>query len=352
LKPNSCLLRPLRRDQDVDDIVELITECEAADRISTYVSATSISRDIVHEQATTVVAEVDGRAAAVGIVTAIGGGRYVAKGFVRPQFRRRGIGRLLSQTNERRARELAAARGEQGVLHAMAWQIEHAHRLLLFTEGFSQVRTIHRLVRPSLDDLPYSSPSDFVIRTPKPDEYARVLVALEEAFVDQWSGDADRLDTERDVEVDNAIKNGLFEPSLCLAAFDGWNVVGVLLGTRVADDGEPSGQRRVAIDKLSVRPSARRNGIGRQLLHGALHLFRYRDFDSVELLVDAHDGYGAQHLYESTGFELVSTSTLYEKPFRERQVPEAVLRTVTGRPSWPVPAPPPLKERSSVPPSA
>lgn len=311
MPPSSPFFRPFYKAHDIERIAALVKECDVADDLDAFVANDSLCRGMIKNEENAVLVEVDGRVVAAGLLTSVGPGSYLIEGCVHPEFRRRGLGRLLLRTCERRARELARAQGEHSVLHAMAWQNNHSHRLLLFTEDFTKVRTFKRMVR-SLGELPTPSPTKLVIRPPVQDEFERVVLAVDGAFAE--SSEVEMVPAGSGRETPSAVDFRKFNPMLCVAAFDGQNVAGALVGIVAPDPTDASGaHRRVRIDRLGVRPHWRRRGIARELLCRALHLFQFRGFETVELSVDADSAHGAQELYASTAFDTVNASTFYVK---------------------------------------
>ena len=97
-----------------------------------------------------------------------------------------------------------------------------------------------------------------------------------------------------------------FEPSLCLVATAGDQVVGAALGQANRDFG--------FVRQLAVAPAARGRGLGLALLHESFRRHRDRGLPATVLGVDAANPTGALGLYEKAGMRVVEQFTRWERP--------------------------------------
>ena len=97
-----------------------------------------------------------------------------------------------------------------------------------------------------------------------------------------------------------------FDPSLCLVATDGGEVVGAALGQANADYG--------FVRQLAVAPSHRGRGLALALLHECFRRHRERGLPATALGVDAGNPTGALALYEKAGMRVVEQFTRWDRP--------------------------------------
>src|SRR5206468_12034957 len=81
---------------------------------------------------------------------------YLHLGYVRPAWRRRGLGTALLRAAQQRLREIAAGHPPDApkVFAAWAESTEIGAVALLQAEGYKAVRHDFHMVRPNLDDIP------------------------------------------------------------------------------------------------------------------------------------------------------------------------------------------------------
>jgi mycothiol synthase len=246
--------------------------------------------------------------------------------FLRPDARRRGIGRsMLAWSEDRRrliAREHAAA-GEG--LDRPRWLTTFVHdgdrggRLLLESVGYEPFRRFFSMVRPDLESIPDAPlPEGLEIRPIPRDRInlRQVFDAATEAFRDHF-GWVD----EGDESFASFIEDPATDPDLWLVAFDGDEVAGAVLnGIHRRDDGsggDGSGGDGW-LDSVFTRRPWRRRGLARALIVRSLHLLRERGLRSAALGVDAQNANEALGLYESCGFRMASSTTAYRAPIGPR----------------------------------
>jgi mycothiol synthase len=346
--------RTFRAPADAGVLAEILNAESAADGVDEYVTADEVAADLAHATEedparSLVIAEIDGRPVAFARRGWRDRGVFVAyehTGFVHPDARRRGLGRVLLRHQAAALQALAAAhaarssapaasdaaratepssartaaRADAPAVGAPASGPSPADRVLfswtdtrrggamalLEAEGYAPVRWYLDLERPSLDDLPaVALPPGIDLRAPDPSDEALLRAALaaeDEAFRDHWGHHAMTGD-----DAATALAEPDLDPSLWRLAWDGDAIAGVIRGIVYAEENARLGRRRVWIDRLSVRRPWRGQGVARALMLAVMADARERGLTSAWLGVDTENTTGALGLYERLGFERRST---------------------------------------------
>lgn len=221
------------------------------------------------------------------------------------EWRACGLELAMQRYMERCAR-VAATAGPGGVRHWFAsmvpetWQ---AHGSTLRALGYAPVRYYFEMQRPLDDDLPAAAlPIGLALLPASPQHYRAIWEAGEECFRDQQDHVAPSEESYR-----AWIATPDLDPSLWLVAWDGDQVAGAAINVIHGDNwGET--------DDLFVRRPWRRQGLGRALLIGSLHLFKARGLSAAGLGVEAENVSGALDLYQSVGFRPYQRVVSYRKP--------------------------------------
>ena len=245
--------------------------------------------------------------------------------FLRPDARRRGIGRAMLAWTEDRRRVIAAGHAAAGegldrppLLTTFVHDGDRGGRVLLESAGYEPFRRFFSMVRPDLESIPDAPlPEGLDIRPIPRDRTVlrQVFDAANEAFRDHF-GWVD----EGDESFASFIEDPATDPDLWLVAFDGDEVAGAVLnGIHRQDDGSGDGW----LDSVFTRRPWRRRGLARALIVRSLQLLRERGLGSAALGVDAQNANEALGLYESCGFRMASSSTAFRAPFGPRSGHEA-----------------------------
>jgi ribosomal protein S18 acetylase RimI-like enzyme len=241
-----------------------------------------------------------------------GGRVFEAICFLRPESRRRGIGRaMLAALEERAARAVAHDPPPGMVFLQTGTEGEPGAEALLTGVGYEPIRYGYHMVRPNLDPIPDARlPPGLEIRPVRDEDLRAIWDAAEESFRDAWGY---RESTERDYDLFLTDPLGA-DRTLWRVAWDGDQVAGQVRGFINADENERYGQKRGWVENISVRRPWRKRGLARALIASTIDELRERGMTEGALGVDTQNVSGALRLYESVGFRPVSKSTTYRKP--------------------------------------
>ena len=294
------------RQREIEAVVALIRECEEADEghaemtVDDVRSAWERARFELKRDAWVVAA--GGRLVGYADVwDREPGARFVADGYVHPEFRGHGIGTFLVRAAEARATERASAAGRT-ISHTIFHGDEAAHRLLI-AEGYVVAQHYWRMVMgvrsPPAEAEP---PPEMAIRAfvPGQDDSA-VWEVVQEAFSDN----AEFTPKPYEEWAKFMVERDSFDPSLYLVADANGEIAGVALCPRY--------EGQAWVRQLAVRRGWRRQGVARALMLTAFAEFQRRGYASVGLVVDSYNRTGARQFYESLGMTVERQHDRYEK---------------------------------------
>jgi ribosomal protein S18 acetylase RimI-like enzyme len=313
------LFRPFNPNGDYEGLVSLIRESNLADGIDWIPTVENLRSDHEHSdeydpRRDLLVAVVNGAivgASETHVRTREGLAVHHVEGWVRPAFRRRGLGRALLHWAEQRAREVALVDGRTGERVLTSWPDEsQAGAVALYeSERYSIVRYGFMMVRDlnePIDDGPL--PDGLEIRPVLPADHRRIWDADVEAFRDHWKV-ADR--TEADFEGWFAIPE--IDTGLWRVAWDGDEVAGSVMSFVFAAENETLDQRRGWLEHVSVRRPWRQRGLASALIAESMRALRGVGMTEAALGVDAENISGALRVYERLGFRRARTGVSYSK---------------------------------------
>ena len=235
--------------------------------------------------------------------------------WVRPDARRRGLGRSLLTWAEGRARA-SVAEGDGGpkdVVHEIGgWGDSEVpgHAALAASGGYRVVRYGFEMRRPIADPIPeVPLPAGLEVRPVQPEDHRRIWDADIEAFADHWEAG-----TRVEEDFEGWFSAPWLDTSLWQVAWDGNEVAGSVLTSIHSEENEQLGVRIAWLDHVSVRRPWRQRGLAAALIASTLQLLRGRDADVAALGVDAENPTGALRLYEKMGFARHKTGIAYRKP--------------------------------------
>jgi mycothiol synthase len=238
--------------------------------------------------------EEDGRIAAVGWCEQHGDDVF-AVGAVHPADKSRGLGTVLLDLSEARARELGAALVRQGALG----DDESAERLLE-ARGYRAVRRHYEMTIELDGELSEPElPDGLSIDTFRTGDEQAFHATANEAFAEEWGFTPTPFEEWWAVRKDD-------DHSLWFVVRDG----GEIAAFARCDAGRRGGG---FVGMLGVRKPWRRRGLGLALLRHAFREFRRRGAQRVGLGVDAENPTGATRLYERAGMHVESEFVTFER---------------------------------------
>jgi mycothiol synthase len=296
------VLRHFRGEADLPNIAGVINASLAADRNRERITAEGLANIYTHPvhwdpQQDTLLVEVDGTLIGYANTEWREEDDGACLSFINlhlvTEWRGCGLELAMQRHMERCARVAAAAR-PNGARHWFASKVPetwHARAEMLLALGYALVSYSFEMQRPLDDVLPEALfPIGLALRPPLPEHYRAIWEAGEECFRDQRDHVAPSEESYR-----AWVATPDLDPSLWLVAWDGDQVAGAAINViHEGDWGET--------DDLFVRRPWRKQGLGRALLVGSLHLFKARGLTTAGLGVDAENVSGALGLYESVGF--------------------------------------------------
>ncbi len=231
-------------------------------------------------------------------------------GFLCEQWRRKGLGRAMLDWAERRLRVVTA-----GQLHAQclfelfAEDKEIGKHALAQAAGYHVERQFYTMVRPDLENIPdLPLPEGVELRPVTPADYRKVWDAMQEAFRDHWGYCEPE---EKDYQA--WLEDPQFQTDLWQVAWQGDEVVGMVLGYIDEEANRQFGQRRGWTEEISVRRPWRGRGVARALIASCLRALKRRGMSEAALGVDTQNLSGALRLYEQMGYRPISCNTTYRK---------------------------------------
>lgn len=321
--PAGLVIRPFAGEPDLAPAARIENASWAADAVRARTSIEELrawwrhpseqfdpARDVA-------LAELDGRVVAVSECTwsdtSDGVREYRSRGWVDPEFRRRGIGTRLLAHSEAARRALAAAHetDRPRVLGLGTPDTGLGARMLAEAVGYEPVRWFAEMERPLAGDLPDIPPlpDGLEVRPVGVAEAPAVWRADHEAFRDHWGGFDDSEESYR-----RWVESPDFQPELIVVAWAGHEIAGAVINAVYADENRELGISRAWLDSVFTRRAWRRLGLARALIVRSLHLLRERGYEVAALGVDADNPSGAFGLYESAGFGVTERATAWRKP--------------------------------------
>jgi mycothiol synthase len=236
---------------------------------------------------------------------------YRLFGFIRPEWRHKGIGRAMLRYNEAALRNTAA-----GHLHAMpayfesfGYDTEKENDTLLKSEGYAIIRNSYQMVRPDLENIPdLALPEGLEVRLIRPEDYRTVWLATQEAFRDHWGYTQG---TEEDYQ--SWIHHRNFQPELWQVAWEGSRVAGTVLNFIDQEENREYQRRRGWTEDISTGRPWRKRGLAHALIARSLRILKEQGMKEAALGVDTENLSGALHLYESMGYRPVKRMSIYRK---------------------------------------
>lgn len=238
-------------------------------------------------------------------------------GFVRPEWRRLGIGTALLRFGETRLGQIVGQLKQTGELDAQAAcvldgyvsETERDTRALLERNGYNVIRHNFEMVRPDLENIPeLPLPAGVEVRPYQPEHLRMIWEASNEAFIDHWGYIADPWEDYIRMQNDPD-----FDPSLWRVAWEGDEIAGMVLNFINKKENEEYGRLRGYTENICVRRPWRKQGLAKALIARSLQAIKERGMTEAALGVDAQNISGATHLYELMGYRVTKQGAIYRK---------------------------------------
>ncbi len=320
-------LRPFHGDEDFDCIAAILTASDNADSLPVTFSAADAAEllrtipriDLFRDL---IIAEVDGMEVGLGHVrwwTEPARRSYSLAGYLLPEWRRKGIGRVLLAWLEDRARQIAselpAAEENHTALpnffHVNVTQYKVGLHALVRQAGYAVKESWALMVRPSLEDIPdVPLPEELEVRPALSEHYGDIWYSVCEAYVPEGGPPPTR-------ELPEDFKNDPnFQPELWQVAWEvsSGKVVGSVMTYINHAENKQLGIRRGFTEGISTVPAWQRRGVAQALIARSLKVQREAGM-TESALVCSGEKPNNYRLYASCGFQEVKRDTVYEKPF-------------------------------------
>ena len=313
--------RRFRGEADYPLMVAILDACNAADGqeyINTvdeiaWVFSHLTNCDPVRDM---LFAEVDGETIAFSrvwwVTEGTGERLYKSLGFIRPDWRRKGLGAAMLRYDEGRLLDIAGEHPGQSARLFRVWatDTEVGARALFAKAGYEPVRHFVEMVRPMAWPLPDAPmPGGLEVRPVEASQIRAVWEAMWETRQDHWG-----YEPPTEEAYDGWIKGRLFSPPLWKLAWDGDQVAGMVLNRLDEAQNKQYGRKRGYSQGIFVRRPWRRRGLARSLLVQSVQMFREMGMDETALGVDTQNPSGAFQLYEGVGYQQARCHTFFNKP--------------------------------------
>jgi mycothiol synthase len=320
-KISGLSFRGFQGESDYPKMAAIIQGCKEADQIDRVDTVEDVARNYKHlinsdPYRDMLFAEIDGEAIAYQRVLwreEVDGTRiYMLFGFLLPAWRNKGIGTAMLHQAEKRLTEIAQShpKGKPSYFESETVDSEILRQAVLEKEGYKAIRYAFNMVRPDLENIPnLTLPEGVEIRPVLPEHYQAINDASREAFRDEWGYSPDL-----EPPVDQWLEDPNFDPSLWRVAWEGDQVVGMVLSFINERENQEYKRKRGYTENICVRRPWRKRGIAKALIAAALHAIKEKGMEDAGLGVDAENLSGALQLYESMGYRMIKRFSIYRKP--------------------------------------
>jgi len=237
---------------------------------------------------------------------------YPHYGYLRPAWRRKGIGGAMLRYMQHHLAEIGDQRGHglPRLYQAYVWDTEISTQRMLENAGYQPSEYFALMCRPDLENIPdLPLPEGIEIRPVEPEHYPAIFESESEAFRDHigvFSISYEWFLAQAETQ-DN---------SLWRIAWSGDKVVGCVRSFILTDENALRQRLRGYTESISVRKPWRGKGLAKTLIALNFTALKERGMEEAALNVHTNNPTGAFKLYESMGFRVVKMRTAYRKPFR------------------------------------
>ncbi len=235
---------------------------------------------------------------------------YPAFFFLVPKWRKKGLEKAILHWAEDHLRAIAAQHPRDSERYFETYSSEHEieKNKLFESEGYIPARYFISMSRP-LDVIPEAElPEGIETRPAKPEHYKQIWQAEMEAFRDHW-GYVEP--TEKDYQ--GFISSSWFQPQYWQVAWDGNEVVGMVLNVINEKENNEYKRKRGYTEDISVRRPWRRRGIAKALIVRSMQMHKKLGMEEVALGVDTKNPSGALKLYSNLGYKVFKKFITYRK---------------------------------------
>ena len=238
---------------------------------------------------------------------------YLTSCTVHPSFRGMGIGTSIIKEQLHRAEELSTQGARHPVTLTARASSTQAHALHLFQEtGLRPVRYFFEMLRPLKAEIPSPSlPAGFQVlpwKTASDDRW--VWGAAREAFEGHWGYSQEPFSI-----LEKRYASGQLERENSFLLWENDQLIGGCLNEMGALAREKFRRNLGWIELVFVRSDWRKRGLGTSLIAAALQKGKDLGHEQVGLNVDADNQTGAVELYTKTGFQVHTTSVIFQRRF-------------------------------------
>lgn len=239
---------------------------------------------------------------------------YLAR--VHPEFRGKGIGKLLNEWAEAKARSFMqlADKEMKVILTCLINSKDECASLLMTDFGSDVVRTTWVMeadLSRETDQVPL--PDGYKLRIVNEDEIPGIYSLKVDTFRDHWGSIEIPFDEGLKQFKAHFINDPFYRPDLWFIVEHGEEKVGLIIGNAASSISPTYGW----VNLLGVKRAHRNKGIGRVLLQHCNLAIKNSGSIKVGLSVDSSNLTGATRLYEDAGFKVKEVYNRYEKVLRE-----------------------------------
>lgn len=231
---------------------------------------------------------------------------FLHLGWLVPEWRRRGIGRVLLRWQEQRLRQIAQKQlaTKPCVFGGNADETQPGNRALLLSEGYTVAFTFMWMTcqLPTEPIQPAPLPAGLEIRPVERTHLPALYAANEEAFSESRGGHI--LESYETWLHDLGWPN--LDTGLWVVAWDGDQIAGHVIST--------SDEEGAHTPWVATRRPWRRRGLGKALMTRMLQRCQQRGIQQADIGTVAENPGKSAQLYESVGYQIVLRQPRYRKP--------------------------------------
>jgi mycothiol synthase len=238
---------------------------------------------------------------------------YVQMSFLHPDWRDHGFWPSMVQQNELRLREIAATHPFAPQRFYQAWATSTQVKWIsaLESEGYQAVRHFHNMLH-RLDVIPEQEmPAGLEVRPVKTEHYRSIWEAQREVQLEIFEVVAENWADDR---YESWLANPSHTPQLWQVAWDGDQVVGMVLPRIDEAENRQLERKRGYTEHVFVRRPWRKRGLAKALILRSFRALKEQGMQEAELGVDSENESGAFGFYHRLGYETFSTDIWFRKP--------------------------------------